>query len=107
MVPRPFVGYSSMRVRLPKPFSVTTSRSWSSRAISTAITSSPLRSFMPATPDATRPIGRTSPSENRTAWPLRDTMRTSSLPSVRRTPISSSPSRILSAMMPSALSTVS
>ena len=61
---------------------------------------------MPATPEAGRPIARTSLSWNRTAWPRRETIRMSSSPSERRTPISSSPSRILSAMIPSALSGV-
>ena len=38
-----------------------------------------------------RPIGRASDSLNRIAWPLRETRNTSSLPSVSRTSISSSP----------------
>ena len=61
---------------------------------------------MPATPEAGRPIARTSLSWKRTAWPSRETIRMSSLPSDRRTPISSSPSRIFRAMIPSAFSGV-
>ena len=61
---------------------------------------------MPCTPEASRPIGRTSFSWKRIAWPLRETMITSSAPVEWRTPTSSSPSRILIAMMPSAFSVV-
>ena len=61
---------------------------------------------MPWTPDASRPIARTSCSEKRIAWPARDTMSRSSSPLEWRTPTSSSPSRILIAMMPSAFSEV-
>ena len=71
------------------------------------MTSSPLRSFMPITPPVARPIARASFSSKRTVWPLRDVSRTSSSPEVRRTPISSSPSRMLIAMMPSDLRGVS
>ena len=67
----------------------------------TAITSSSARSRIPWTPDASRPIARTPVSWKRIAWPLRDTIRTSSLPDEWRTPTSSSPSRILIAMIPS------
>ena len=58
---------------------------------------------MPCTPLVSRPIGRTLLSLNRAAWPERDTMMMSSSPLVRRTAISSSSSRMLMAMMPSAL----
>ena len=61
---------------------------------------------MPWTPDASRPIGRTSVSWKRIAWPSRETISTSSLPVEWRTPTSSSPSRILIAMIPSAFSGV-
>ncbi len=61
---------------------------------------------MPCTPEASRPIGRTSCSEKRIACPRRETISTSSSPEEWRTPTSSSPSRILIAMIPSALSGV-
>ena len=61
---------------------------------------------MPCTPDASRPIARTSFSWKRIAWPLRDTISMSSSPDECRTPTSSSPSRILIAMIPSDLSGV-
>src|SRR6266511_1917154 len=67
------------------------------------ITSSSDRSRMPCTPDASRPIDRTSFSAKRMAWPTRDTIKTSSVPLECRTPTSSSPSRILIAIIPSAL----
>ena len=73
----------------------------SSRATSTDTTSSPGRSFMPRTPAAARPIGRTSSSLKRIVMPLRLTMKMSSLPSVTMTRTSSSPSRRLRAMRPS------
>ena len=57
---------------------------------------------MPLTPLVSRPIGRTSFSEKRDAWPDLETIRMSSLPEVSRTWTSSSPSRILIAMIPSA-----
>ena len=59
--------------------------------------------FMPRTPVVSRPIERTSDSWKRTAWPARETISTSSSPEVRRTATSSSSSRTLMAMMPSAL----
>ena len=55
---------------------------------------------MPRTPAAARPIGRTSSSEKRMAWPSFDSMRMSSPPLVGITFTSSSPSRRLMAMMP-------
>ena len=58
---------------------------------------------MPRTPLVSRPIGRTRVSLKRAAWPECETMMMSSSPSVRRTSTSSSPSRSLIAMMPSAL----
>src|SRR3954468_8161502 len=70
-------------------------RSASSSAMLIEITSSPLRSFMPETPDVSRPIERTSVSWKRIACPFAETMRMSSSPEEWRTPTSSSPSRIL------------
>ena len=61
---------------------------------------------MPRTPSVARPIARASASENRIAWPLRETSRMSSPFETWRTATSSSPSRILIAMIPSALSGV-
>ena len=91
-------------VRLPKPFSVTTSSSWSSRATSIARTSLPFPlMFIPRTPPVARPIARASASAKRTARPSLETMRISSPASTRRTATSSSSSRMLIAMMPSAL----
>ena len=58
---------------------------------------------MPRTPLVSRPIARTALSEKRDAWPERETMMMSSSPLVRRTAISSSSSRMLIAMIPSAL----
>ena len=58
------------------------------------------------TPEALRPVGRTSASWKRIAWPRRLTIRRSSSPEVWRTVMSSSSSRIVMAMMPSALSLV-
>ncbi len=58
--------------------------------------------FMPLTPLVSRPIDRTFDSEKRDAWPDLETSRMSSSPEVRRTWTSSSPSRILIAMIPSA-----
>ena len=58
---------------------------------------------MPLTPPVSRPIARTSDSWKRAAWPERETIRMSSSPLVRRTATSSSSSRMLIAMMPSAL----
>ncbi len=101
--PRPVMRYSLIGVRLPKPFSVMTNRSESSRAMSTAITSSPLRNLMPRTPEALRPTGRTSASWKRIACPRRLIIMTSSSPEVWRTASSSSPSRMSMAMMPSLL----
>ena len=59
--------------------------------------------FMPRTPLVSRPIARTWLSLKRAAWPERETMMMSSWPLVRRTAISSSSSRMLMAMIPSAL----
>ena len=103
-VARPLAGYSEIGVRLPYPFSVTTSSSWSSRATSMARTELPRCADVHArTPLVSRPIARTRSSLKRAAWPERETMMMSSLPLVRRTAISSSSSRMLIAMMPSAL----
>ena len=57
------------------------------RRTTMSTTSSPPRSSIPFTPVETRPMGRTSLSVNRTAWPLRVTSITSSLPSVIEAPI--------------------
>ena len=61
---------------------------------------------MPRTPSVARPIARASFSEKRIAWPFRETSRMSSPGEQSRTATSSSPSRILIAMIPSALSGV-
>ena len=53
------------------------------------------------TPWAARPVGRTESSEKRIVWPLRDTMKMSSLPPVWMTRTNSSPSLRLMAMKPS------
>jgi hypothetical protein len=104
LAPREVLRYSLTGVRLPKPFSVTTSISWSSRATSIARTSLPLPvMFIPRTPPVARPIARASASSKRTASPSLETMRISSPGSTRRTATSSSSSRMLIAMMPSAL----
>ncbi len=58
--------------------------------------------FIPRTPEVSRPIARTLSSLNRDALPERETMRISSSPLVSRTWTSSSPSRTLIAMIPSA-----
>ena len=58
---------------------------------------------MPRTPPVSRPIGRAASSLKREAWPERDTMMIVSSPSISRTATSSSSSRILIAMIPSAL----
>ena len=55
---------------------------------------------MPITPPVARPMGRASDSLKRIACPLRETMRTSSSPSVSLTSISSSSPRRLMAMRP-------
>ena len=65
--------------------------------------SSPLRNFMPVTPDVARPIGRSCASfaSKRMAWPLREISSTSSNWDTSWAPISSSPSsRKLMAMTP-------
>src|SRR5437016_11190877 len=68
--PRPWRGYSPMGVRLPNPCSVAVSTDFaSSCAARLHHTPWPLPSRMPRTPVAWRPIGRTSPSWNRTALP--------------------------------------
>ena len=63
----------------------------------------PRETFMPRTPPVPRPIGRASDSWKRDAWPECETMMMSSSPLVLRTATSSSSSRMLIAMMPSAL----
>ena len=71
--------------------------------MSIAMTSlSPLTS-MPRTPLVSRPIERASDSAKRTVRPSLETISTSSPSSTRRTATSSSSSRMLIAMMPSAL----
>ena len=57
---------------------------------------------MPLTPEVSRPIGRTAVSWKREAWPDFETSSRSSSPEVSRTWTSSSPSRTLIAMIPSA-----
>ena len=80
--------YSAIGVRLPKPFSVAVStKSFSSSATSKEISFLPLASFMPITPRAVRPIGRTSFSSKRTALPASENSMTSNAPSVMATPM--------------------
>ena len=86
---------------------MTTKSSASSRATSIARTrfgSPPTlpETFIPLTPEVSRPIDRTFDSLKREAWPDFETIRMSSSPEVRRTWTSSSPSRTLIAMIPSA-----
>src|SRR6478735_1392076 len=50
----------------------------SSRATSTDTTESPVFSFIPRTPAAARPMGRTSSSLKRMVWPVWLTMKMSS-----------------------------
>ena len=66
----------------------------------TAMTLCPLSSIIPRTPWALRPIGRTSFSSKRTAFPPELNSITSCLPSVSATPISTSPSSRSTAMIP-------
>jgi hypothetical protein len=88
LVPRPWRVYSTIEVRLPKPFSVAVSTDCvSSSATSIAITFWPSSSAMPRTPRALRPIGRTSFSSKRTALPPSENSITSCLPSVSAAPI--------------------
>ena len=68
-----------------------------------AITWPSLPTSMPRTPVVSRPIGRASDSAKRTVRPARETMMISALGSTARTASSSSSSRILMAMIPSAL----
>ena len=75
----------------------------SSRATSIAITRPSLPTSMPRTPVVSRPIERASDSAKRTVSPARETMITSSPGSTARTASSSSSSRMLIAMIPSAL----
>src|SRR5574338_44426 len=100
-VARCLTGKSSTSVRLPNPCSVTTSSS-SSRFWTTSMpmtSSSPL-SRMAVTPIVSRPIGRTSDSLKRAAWPFRVATMTSLSPSERPTHCSSSPPCRLMAIRP-------
>jgi hypothetical protein len=72
----------------------------SSSATSSAITLPPFARFMPRTPRAPRPIGRTSFSSKRTALPSSENIITSCLPSVIATPTRQSPSSRSTAMIP-------
>ncbi len=101
LVPRPWRVYSVIGVRLPKPFSVAVSTDCCSfSATSSAITFCPSSRFMPRTPRAVRPIGRTSFSSKRTALPESENSITSCSPSVSAAPIRKSPSSRSTAMMP-------
>jgi len=64
------------------------------------MTRPPLARFMPRTPRAPRPIGRTSFSSKRTALPSLEKSITSCLPSVSATPTRQSPSSRSTAMIP-------
>src|SRR5271156_4326058 len=69
-------------------------------AASMLTTKSPLSRSMPFTPPALRPMGRTSVSRNRMAWPSWLARKIICLPSVSFAPINSSLSSRLMAMMP-------
>ena len=69
MPPRLLMGYCPIGVRLPRPSSVTVSRLRPSLASATPTTASPVRSRIPRTPRAPRPISRTCPALKRTALP--------------------------------------
>src|SRR6185436_18434421 len=90
--PRPWRGYSAIGVRLPKPCSVAVSTDFDESAFSSIFAASmqttrwPSPSFMPRTPVAWRPIGRTSHSSKRTALPSEESSITSYLPSVSAAP---------------------
>ncbi len=99
MPPRPLTGNCSTGVRLPKPFSVTVITSPSSPMIS-EITRWPLPSLTPRTPQAVRPIARTSDSRKRIALPAEVNSMMPWLPSVMSTPINWSSSRRSTAMIP-------
>ena len=117
-VPRPWRVYSPMGVRLPKPFSVAVntlvgiglpSESTvlacapsvaSAGATNIAITCWPATKFIPRTPRAVRPIGRTSFSSKRTALPASENSITSCWPSVIAAPTKKSFSFKSTAMMP-------
>jgi len=64
------------------------------------ITRWPGMSCMPRTPRAVRPMGRTSASRKRMAFPASLKSMTSRVPSVMAASTSSSPSRSSQAMMP-------
>src|SRR3990167_7995046 len=87
-VPRPWRVYSTIGLRLPKPFSVAVSTLCCSfSATSNEITCCLAASFMPRTPRDARPVARTSFSSKRTALPPFENNITSCLPSVTATPI--------------------
>ena len=75
----------------------------SSRATSIAMTSPLAPTSIPRTPVVSRPMERASDSAKRTVRPARETMMISSCGSTPRTASSSSSSRTLMAMIPSAL----
>src|SRR2546426_3432761 len=79
--PRRVFRYSEVVVRFPYPLERTVNNSASGlvdRAIDT--TSSPVRTRIPATPAAGRPLGRTSSIGERFAYPPAEARTTSSLP---------------------------
>ena len=88
-----------MAVRLPKPFSVTVITSPSSPMIS-EITRCFLPSLTPRTPQAVRPIARTSDSRKRIDLPAEVNSMMLCAPSVMSTPINWSSSRRSTAIMP-------
>ena len=99
--PRFCVLNSSIKVRLPKPFSqaIRISRTSSSITTSDLISSSPLRRI-PRTPLALRPIERASFSSKRMALPLEANNMTSWLPLVIRALTNLSSSSRLTAIRP-------
>ena len=103
--PRLVYRYSSIGVRFPNPFSLTTSTvldvfcSGFTQIIPT--TSSPASSAsIPATPIAPRPVALTFSSENRIALPVFTAIMISLCPSVIFASSNSSPSTILMAFTP-------
>ncbi len=98
--PRPWTGNSSTDVSLPKPFSDAISTRPCGSGMISEMTCSPSGILMPRTPEALRPIGRTSSSAKRMALPSVVHSMTSRKPSVSDTPTSLSPSSRSTAMMP-------
>ena len=97
---RPWRGYSSIAVRLPKPLAETKTRSRPGSTTSIPTTRSFGASLIAPTPAAWRPIGRTWSSLKRIDLPPAVTTMMSCLPLLMRTQASSSLSSIPSAISP-------